>query len=617
MASILVACPGVAVLAFPSPVDATPAGSTGHPCPAVEVEVPGVPPVANPFDPELVDVRATFTSASGSSFTTPAFAMVDYTRAQVGGNEVLTPAGGLEWKARFTPPVAGDWSWSATIDTGGGPLTTPTGHFSCAPEVGDHGWPVVSPADQRYLAFSDGSKLVPLGENLGWYGAGGTFDYDRWLDDLAAHRANWVRVWMPSWAMGIEWADTGLGDYTNRMDRAWQLDHVMSAARARGIVVQLVLLNHGAFSTAFNSEWASNPYNQLNGGPLATPQEFFTNPVARELFERRLRYVVARWGASPNVIWELWNEVDLTGGSPADVVSWHDHMAGVLASLDPYDHLVTTSIANPLDFLAPSPAWAGLWALDGIDTVQVHLYGLGSSLPVDFTEVVPAAQPVLSQLAKPVMLAEAGVDSRGPAETRAADPTGQGIHEQAWSGFFSGGASAGMSWWWDNVVEPDSLYGPMLDGLAGLLEGVDPPAEQLMPGAASANAPAEGDLKVLALVGRTKALAWVRNPANWWFQPDDHPILGASAHIDGLAPGTWQTEIVDAFTGTAVMGPTVVASGATTSFDVPVFSGEVAVRMTRTGDAPSSLAPSSTAPAGPNQATMAQRPATAMPRFTG
>ena len=55
--------------------------------------------------------------------------------------------------------------------------------------------------------------------------------------------------------------------------------------------------NHGAFSTVFNSEWATNPYNAANGGPLATPAEFFTNWNEYEgPFGKKLRLTLRnRW----------------------------------------------------------------------------------------------------------------------------------------------------------------------------------------------------------------------------------------------------------------------------------------------------------------------------------
>ena len=118
---------------------------------------------------------------------------------------------------------------------------------------------------------------------------------------------------MAAWSLGIEWVNTGLGDYTERMQNAWTLDQVFLLGAKYGINIQLVLINHGAFSESTNPEWFANPYNKLNGGPLESPSEFATNQIAIKFWQQRLRYIAARWAAYPNLFaWEWWNEVNFT-----------------------------------------------------------------------------------------------------------------------------------------------------------------------------------------------------------------------------------------------------------------------------------------------------------------
>src|SRR5581483_11424822 len=152
-----------------------------------------------------------------------------------------------------------------------------------------------------------------------------TFAYDDWLGKLAAQHATYARLWMANWGFGIEW--DALGSY--RLDRAWQLDEVLSRSP---LELMLCLQPHGDLSTAFNSNWAQNPYNQANGGPLESPQQFFTQPDAKRLFKQRLRYIVGRYGAYPQLLaWELFNEVDLTLEMDPLVLSmWHQEMAQYL-----------------------------------------------------------------------------------------------------------------------------------------------------------------------------------------------------------------------------------------------------------------------------------------------
>ncbi|MCX7621302.1 MAG: DUF5060 domain-containing protein [Acidimicrobiales bacterium] len=565
-------------------------------CSPFEADLPGVPATANPFDPAEAEVAVTFVGPSGQTIVVPAFFTQDFSRALVAGREALTPIGSGAWRVRMTPTEPGDWQWSYRAQVMGYPIVeSASASFSCAPDPTSHGFLRRDPRHQYYLRYEDGTPYVAIGENLGWYGPGGTYEYDRWFSRLAEHGATWVRVWMPSWAMGLETVErdqtgavvwSSLGNYRNRLDRAWQLDHVIETARRHGIVVQLVVQNHGPFSLTANSEWGDNPYNAANGGPLTEPVQVFTDPVARELMKRRLRYLTARWGYATNLIWEFWNEVDLTGAHPSEVTAWHAEMGAWLGGLDPYDHLQTTSIANPYDFVLDQPAWRELWRLPTIDLVQIHLYGVGTALPLDFTQLVPAGFPAAAAYGKPVLLAEAGVDWRGPAETLGADPQSLGIHELQWAGFFAGGYGTGMSWWWDNVVDPMDLYW-QLDPLRVLIAGLDPGGSGLRPAPASASVPRTGvPLQVLALAGDTAALAWIRNPAHYWASPDPTPIAGGELILGGLRPGTWSVTWVDPLSGTEMPTPqsSSTADG-TVRFAVPTFSREHAARLVWLSDA--------------------------------
>jgi hypothetical protein len=495
--------------------------------------VPDMTPV-NPFDPDVIDVRAEFDRAGGSPpVEVPAFWYQDYERALVAGHEQLTPVGDPAFRVRFTPTKTGRWQWRWVVRAGGATVAGPWQRFRVA-RVRDHGFVRISCRDPRRLAFDDRRPYFAVGENTAWYRAGGTYDYDTWFADLAAQGANYARVWMPSWAFGIEWDDTGLGDYTARLGRAWQLDHVLEEAGRRGIYVMLSLLNHGAFSTYFDSEWASNPYNAANGGPLATPGEFFTNPEARRLFERRLRYIVARWGWSTHILaWELWNEVDLTDGyaSPA-VTAWHADMASLLRTLDPNHHLVTTSHAlYPFD---PS-----VWAGGGLDFTQIHFYANVLPAQGDIARTVTSlTADRLAATSGPVLFAELGVASGAPA-TEAADPGGIGVHDGLWAGVVSGGIGTAMTWWWDVIIaEHPDLYAPMFGAIARFVDGIRWDRERF----AAADATAASSTRpVIAygLRGRRTLLLWLKDDAFQWYSSDALEIGDATLGVQGRWCGRW------------------------------------------------------------------------------
>jgi hypothetical protein len=524
---------------------------------------PAVVP-ANPFDPRELDVRAEFDPPGGAPpVEVPAVWFQDFTRALVNGRERLTAAGSPAFRVRFTPPKTGGWRWRWVVRTAGGPPVAAAWQPFRVSRVRDHGFVRVSRRDPRYLAFDDGTPYFALGENTGWYGPRGTFDYDDWFAALAAQGANYGRVWMPTWAFGIEWSDTGLGDYTDRLDRAWQLDHVFDAAEAQGIYLMHAVLNHGPFSLAFNSEWAANPYNAANGGPLATPAAFFTDAEARQLIAQRIRYIVARWGWSTHLMaWELWNEVDLTGGASAPVTSWHADMSALLRTLDPNDHLVTTSHA-----LYPNDP--NVWSGGGVDFTQIHFYADIFPAKRDLAETVTSLTADRANVTrKPVLFGEIGIDSRGPAETRAADPEGIGIHDGLWAGAMSGGIGTAMTWWWDDLidVEPDRYY-PMFGAIARFVDGVRWDHEHFAPAGATVTS-ASRPIVAYGLQGRRTLMLWLKDDAFQWYRPDAVQIGDASLSIARRWCGRWY----DPWSGTWLGGVTF-----RDRVDVPSFARDLAL----------------------------------------
>jgi hypothetical protein len=539
------------------------------------------PVPTNPFDPAQIDVRAVFVAPNGSEREAIGFWYQGYERALDGDVEVRTPLGAPHFRVRFTPDRTGVWRWYWVVKTPAGEVRSEKRRL----RVGKSKRPGFlrrSRRDERQLAFDDGSSYFAVGENLSWYDARGSYAYDAWLGALAEQGASWARLWMPSWAMGLEWSDTGLGDYTARLDRAWQLDTVLAEAERRGIYVQLVLQNHGAFSTTANSEWEANPYNAANGGPLASAAEFWTDPEARALFQRRLRYVVARWGYSTAILaWELWNEADLADGyAEGGPVEWHREMADFLRAHDPHDHLVTTSFAV---FVFDDAVWNG----SGLDLSQLHFYStiessggpvvLSPNLAQDVAQFSAIRRGATSQ---PVLFAELGVDARGPAETKASDPGGIGVHDGLFAGVVSGGYGTAMTWWWDNLVdlEPE-LYYPMIGAAARFVAGVRFDRERFAP----FEGVAEGSARPLVargLQGRRTLLLWLKDDAFQWYAPEPAEIAGATLRLDALPRGRWCGAWYDSWAGAE--GEAVrVRGGRPATLAVPTFSRDLGLRLRR------------------------------------
>ncbi len=309
----------------------------------------------------------------------------------------------------------------------------------------------------NYLNFDNGQQYIPIGENAGWQNGGTNnviSDYTNWVTGLANNNANFIRVWMSSWAFALEGKNgisgfSGLGKYNQ--SSAYYLDWLLDYCKQKDVYMMLTLNNHGQVSTTVDAEWANNPYNTANGGPATNTWDFFTNPSAIASHENRLRYIIARYGFSKNIqSWELFNEVGWTdqfATHKTDVSSWHNIMANYIKSKDVYNHLVTTSYAYDYD----DPA---TWNLTNIDFTQTHFYVNSPNIE---SVLSTATQNYLSNYLKPALNGEFGLGPSG-ATLSANDPNGIHIHNAIWGSSMSGAMGSAMTWWWDDYIHPQNLY---------------------------------------------------------------------------------------------------------------------------------------------------------------
>ena len=414
---------------------------------------------ANPYDPNEIDLRVSFSAPSGREVAIGAFWYQGYDL------QTRQPKGEPSWKVRFTPNESGDWmavAYAPSLGLHSEPVT-----FNVIPSS-QPGFVRIHPTNPHYLAFDNGLFFFPIGVNMGWWG--GFCDpieqYARWFDLFTESGGNTIRVWMASWSYGIEWKDTGLGDYTNRLYEAWLLDELFRLADEHGVKIILVLMNHGPLSVSTNTEWEDNPYNAALGGPLSSPEQFVSNPIAKSYYQRRLNYIINRWGYSPDLLaWEWFNEVNLTPISDEALIPWLQEMTAFLRQRDVNHHLTTNSYAIR--------TLSAIWDLPELDIAQKHEYSsqinssdndLAGRAAQDFQEFAQSIPP------KPILLGEFGYSASNDGDD--VEKTGIHLHNGLWSTTFSGYAGSGMYWWWDVYIEANNLW-HHFDGLSHFLEGED------------------------------------------------------------------------------------------------------------------------------------------------
>jgi hypothetical protein len=547
----------------------------------------------DPFHPDSVKVEAAVTTPAGAVENVRGFYYEGFLYdPQVPDiTQTLTPYGAPSFKTRYCPRVPGRYRMQITVTVEGRVLTVPALEFVAdAPAATYRGGVRRDPKYPKYLMWEDGTHFWSVGLNVR-----SPFDtrylqvapYSTWRDEglplyarlFKKYRETGievVEVWMSSWWMALEWINDspgfhGVGYYNPY--RAWMLDQIMEQAEANHIRVILVLNNHGKFGALNDTEWNRNPYNRANGGFLDSCEEYFTNPEARASFRRTADYIVARWGASPNLLmWKLFSEVDLTGTSyefytQPQVAEWHREMGAYLKQIDPWQHLTTTHWM--LSYYRINDAIALLPELDVL-TTDAYYQGGGTA---QLLEMLRGGNLFAAVKQKPLLITEYGgsphADSMGNLIRQA--------HLGIWTGFFNEAPASPMFWWFA-LVEDKNLY-PFYSALSRFSEGEDrrglTPILRDLPGPA---------LTVSELRSNERLLAWGFDRA--YYLADDENAVPA-VHKDVVfetpapKPGAYTVEIWNVTDGRPLDAtPLTIAAGqASLSIPLPPFSRDFALKI--------------------------------------
>ena len=566
--------------------------------------------VTNPFDPEQIAVEATFLDPEGKSITVPGFYYQDFVRRLNNDREELVPVGAGCWKVRFAPMTVGTHSYyiSARVapdrEAHGPPEQLITGKrsFECVPSDSP-GFIRVSKKDPLYFEFDNGGWFYPIGHNIhspsddtpravniqkavnaDILPPHGTFTYDYLFKKMAAADENFAEVWMCTWWMAIEWIKDwkhydGLTSYN--LLNAWKLDYTVGLADKHDMYLHLVIDNHGKASTWTDPEWEDNPYNKINGGFLTSPEEFFRNPVAKSVYRKKLRYIIARWGYSTRLGGiELWSEVDLVGDSwsfhandahAAPKVQWHREMTRYLSELDPWDHPCTTHFSTNYARIKST-----LVTIPGIDYITTDAYR-GSSKAI--TGYVIATANTGNQYGKPVMVTEYGGSPFGSTiPALRAD-----LHAGIWSSYMTHTAGTPLLWWHQFIDADDQYWN--FKALAAYHKGEDRRGKGFTTGAASFLAN-QGDLAAMVLQTPREAYAWVYSTVAARRMPaasQAKTYSGVSVALTGFQEGKYRIEVWDTHKGTVIATLELAAQSGRLTVPLPDFRIDCALKIKPAG----------------------------------
>ena len=476
----------------------------------------------NPFDPADIEMLAIFDAPSGAQIVVPGFWTLPYEDRcpEPCAAADFQPVGGPQWQVRFTPDEVGAWTYALQLRQGGGVILSEEGQFEVTPSARD-GFIGVG-ANRRYFQFDSGRPYFPVGLNLkwSWDGAGGVRAYQRWLRELGAAGVNYARLFIDvPWFISLEWQGPA-GDYRAAQRAAAELDAILETAAESGVYLQLVLLWSQSL-TVYNgppvlipaqparpdtsADWDSHPYNVLNGGVLSGPGAFFASQPAQELFRRRLRYIAARWGFSPQVFaWEIVDRVDRLGGFSEQVAGeWLRSVTAYLRQTDQHDHLITAGSRAPTALIYDNPlldfAPFEFYQRRPIETVIDQQIGV-----VELTERYREAA------SSPVLLTAFSLNPW--YEPTADDPAGVHVINTLWASALAGGAGSGASDWWETYILPAGMQ-RYFTPLAAFTAGIDWPNLDLQPAQAGLLAGADSAYAPLRLDGFARRFAFLPRSA--------------------------------------------------------------------------------------------------------
>jgi hypothetical protein len=542
-----------------------------------------------PFDPNEIAVDAAIRTPSGRTMSVPAFFYQQHRiapPAASGGprGEALEPEGEPEWRLRFTPPEAGVYSVRIEARDRTGTAASAPMAIAVRPAPGQ-GYVRISKKDPRYFEFDDGTPYFAIGENLCW---GPLADFQRWIPRLAKSGGNFARLWLGNARLNVE-SDTRSGEY--RLDNAWRVDQIIELSEENGIYQKVsieAIRNLAPEGEPRRTGGGFNPfsYAEANGGPCRSMRDFFELPQARRLFRNRLRYIVARWGYSTNIMaWELWNEfntVNVPKPKEEIAIPWSREMCRYLKSIDATGRLTTNSLGS-FDF------WPDLWAAPEHEFTQMHgYYGWHRKNPGD-EEPARAMTPLmiewldkLTAYRKPYLWAEFGIERQFLPEREYCEKDREGVHMHAglWTPVMHGAAGCGHIWWWDSYVDPKDLYFHFR-ALADFVNGIPWTTAGFQPARVQAD---RQKLNALGLHGNALTILWIENKAHtWWNVVHDEPIPameGESIQVEGFPAGRYTVEYWDSWKGVPTAKKQVQSADNRLTIAVPRLERDIALKIT-------------------------------------
>ncbi len=500
----------------------------------------------NVFDPDEVKVDAIVKTDGSDSLVIPCF---HFTRAFYNDTTWKMDSNYKYWMLRYSPREIGTHNIRIRLTDHEGTIYSDPVSFSAVPSD-VKGFIRVDDQNKNYYRHETGEPYFPLGMHL--QGNEDLLKHPNWqLQQLKANNANFIRQWIVGQTQ-LEWTGgryKGLGYYSP--ESSCMIDTMINMFRDNDVYMQMVFNWHGQFSENVNSNWAGNPYNIEYGGFLAKPNEYFRDQRAYAQAKKYFRYVIARWGYSPNIFaWEFFNEVNFSGHflhEPAsfnnDIDAYHDTMSNYVESIDAFNHIQTTSTDHlQLKLMDDNKA---------MDVLQFHVYN--DNL---LQTIRHEASELHTNLQKPIICGEFGTPQ-----------TRDLLRKVFWQGLFIQAPS--QYWYVETLIKND--WWDVYKALGSYSSSSDFAADSV--NIDTLGFTSSDGLKLLALKGPRALYGYFYHPEN------KVGIANIVVDVKGLDFGYYRVEFINPETAEVVFADSLTVINPLVKLKIPVFSKEIAFKV--------------------------------------
>lgn len=404
-------------------------------------------------------------------------------------------------------------------------------------DSGLHGYVKVSDLDRRYFRWSDGTPITLLGINLAFispvdHSAGYEFgrsneryfiglrQYERYFRQCYENGVNMARIWLGHeyFSPDTEDADVFLTEQFSKIEA------VLELARKYNIVLKLTIEQFRFFDyerTADSSSFSDRIFRTFgkrlyrSGKRCESSKEWLSNSIWRDAWKEKLRQLSIRFSGHPSIFGiELWNEMNCVSEKEL-VIDWNKEMLPFAKSLFP-NQLVMNSLGS-YDCIESEKFYHDFcWEYS--DIMQVHRYlDLGAAFDVchkSCRDLTKDAVESLSNVTKPFIVAETGAVNPchcGPFTYYPADHRGTIFCDVVYTPLFSGAASCGHIWHWDErYVEAKNLY-PYFKPLSNVCKDIIFDEQDFV-----SKTYENGDTILILLKGKSTSIGYLRNKLDNW-----------------------------------------------------------------------------------------------------